>query len=786
MVTNNKVLTVSYGTFSCTLEGFDDSFGTMKAIAEYFRDLASDDRYFGAEPPQPDADMLARIAQREISRQVQASTSATGILLRATDAPDAVAEQSPVAQPAVTPSPPPQPAAADVAVADAKAEEAEPEEVAQAEVADTKAAPVEAVEPVAAPVEAASVETAEAQAAPPDAVEVESSDADPAEAEAEVTETDATDDVVETVEAEAAGAETAEAEIAETVTETEVEVAAEVEEVEVETEAAPAEAAPAEDHQVEMIEVSVEETVVAEVIETVEVEEVKEQTDDNAALAAVMAATTDVTDEDTAEAVASDDVAAEPAPKPDAEFIPAADSIAAKLQRIRAVVSQNDQVVSSDDYTEDEHAEPFVAGVAHEITQALNAEDEDQPTSPAVQAADDEISRVLDQLDASHDDVTKDVQTQTQSDANALFDDLDDDDSADDLISDDIDNILGVDDQADLVADDQKPKVRARIVKVKRSELQAAIEAGDLEEIEDDEAPESDQPQQDSSLTEEDEAELLRELASVEAELAPETESVETADVTEAIDAPSVAEPEETALAVQVSAAAPAVKEDEADLSRLMDAADEKLDDPETSSSRETYGHMRAAVAAAQAERAAGGTVGQHTEDEAYREDLASVVRPRRPTTGGTRPRRPAADARPAPLKLVAEQRVDEGAGQVRRGAVRPRRVMTVPLEDADHVGSAEGEGGFADFATRVGATELPDMLEAAAAYLSFVEGREQFSRPQLMNKVRQIKEDEFNREDGLRSFGQLLRDGKIQKTGGGRFTVSGQIGFRPDTREAG
>jgi hypothetical protein len=77
-----KVMTVSYGTFSCTLEGFDDPFTTMQLVAEYFRKLAAQDRYFGGQPLQPDHNALHQIAKEANPYKVDAEVTESGITLR--------------------------------------------------------------------------------------------------------------------------------------------------------------------------------------------------------------------------------------------------------------------------------------------------------------------------------------------------------------------------------------------------------------------------------------------------------------------------------------------------------------------------------------------------------------------------------------------------------------------------------------------------------------------------------------------------------------------------------
>ena len=684
MVQSHKILTVSYGTFSCTLEGFDDAFGTMKAIAEYFRDLAAEDRYFGAEPPQPDAQMLAHIAQTEIARRVDAHHDESGIVLRAQDAA--------------------------LAAAPAVAEAAQPDD---------------------APEKASAEDTREDAPAEP-----------------------VIEDVTDTIVAELAEAE---AELAE--------------------QDAPAEAAPAaETEEIEPAQIAAAVDAADAVSDTAD-----DVTDDAAAFFAP-GADAEPTEVD---APQIEDVA-EPAPAAPV----AADSIAAKLQRIRAVVSKGNSAEVQEDFSEDEHADPI-----------------DTPAETV-----DAKAKIAEMLGSAGDEVEQDIvasddEDEFLDDLNERLDALDPAEgivmdtpvSADDSFEEDLEDAAAVAPaaveiepeaaEANEPVEDEAPAapLQARVVKVSKEEFDAILASDRGEDIPTVDLSDTlDGDTEESSLSPEDEEDLMRELAALEAEIGGEPVEDELddddidsifaeadADLDDAEDLDDDLEEDRAILSADVDS--------DANVSRLLEEADDKLSDSETSDRRSEFAHLRAAMAAGKAEEEAGGSMSEAASDESYREDLARVVKPRRPESGEPRERsRRPQDEKPAPLKLVAAQRVD-----AETAPVQPRRVMSSQAEDMSD--DADGKMKFADYAEGVGAHELPDLLEAAAAYLSFVEGQDQFSRPQLMTKVRMVENQEFSREDGLRSFGLLLRDGKIEKTQAGRFTVSDRIGFRPeDMRAAG
>jgi hypothetical protein len=230
---------------------------------------------------------------------------------------------------------------------------------------------------------------------------------------------------------------------------------------------------------------------------------------------------------------------------------------------------------------------------------------------------------------------------------------------------------------------------------------------------------------------------------------------------------------------------------------RILEETNTKMADREGTRRRSAIAHLKAAVAATKADRLLKRERSREIDEEEqrdYREDLAKVVRPRR-----SEPRENAAEksARPAPLQetaapliLGSSQRIDATDEPTHRVDLKPRRVGAGMLAlDEDHVveDDEEDDSEFVAFAESVGARNLPDLLEAAAAYTAYVERQPSFSRPQIMRRAAAIEtEEEFTREAGLRSFGQLLRQGKIRKLQRGQFTVSENTRFRPDARIAG
>lgn len=673
----SKILTVSYGTFSCTLEGFDEPFSTMKAIAEYFRDLAADDRYFGAEPPQPDAAMLHRIAEREIQRRVEARVQDNSIVLRAGDqvgnAPAAPLPAA-VAAPSFAPV------------------------VEQAETAAERLRRLRAAAPL--------VQAAEPMVLP----------ADPYEEE---------------------GADTLQALLADSAAAAELQ--ADIPSVAAMADPLPESPAPQP--------VSARKTAAPK--PTAVVQEVADSSDD--ALIASLNSTLDFSD----------------------------------VAPVAEPVAQAAQADWDEDYAEDdwEDEQPVLTAKSPAI---------DTPIEGRAQEV---------YSDTSEDDLLEDL-SQEDEVVPSLNDDA--------IVFDTATKDTAPQPAPELAAPvaDKLQRARARVIRIRRVE-------DDVEEAELAAAPVAPaaEPRQDagSLLSAEAEAALQAELAALTAEFSLDPVEVQPA---------PAAEP-----AAAVARKNLAATEQDGDVDRLLAQTNTVMDDEDSRRRQSAISHLKAAVAANEAERKLSGldlSAGQPRQDP-YRADLEQVVRPTRVENTGAE--------RMSPLVLVSEQRIDRPRSSGSTAAltvaasapaapqagpvvpVRPRRlvtgtgaaVRTVPpasalvmdeqdFDDADLDGSPEDLAGekmfsdgenFTDFAERLGAENLADLIEAAGVYCATVLNRPEFPRPLIMRQIAGLPGGaSASREDVLRGFGQLLRDGRLEKVSRHHFAVTDQSTYLAEAKK--
>ncbi len=862
MVGASKILTVSYGTFSCTLEGFDDPFNTMRAIAEYFRDLAAEDRFFGATPPTPDADMLHRIAERENQRRVEARVSDHGIVLRARD--EAVAA----------------PAAPLAEVA--RAPVAEPAPVAPSVSTSAAALATAAAEPAAAP------------ESDYDDLTEETMDAAEAEVFARVTAPAAETTAPLTVEPAAEAAIDDMGDVAAKLSRIRAVIAA--------AQAAKAAPVPAADETVfedaqDMAPTAFEEEAVAEAefdsAATVDDDfgfelELDDFPVSRPAAPVVPEAAAepefdaDTADEAVAETEAEDEEepvtgASEPGEPAEWEVEPEVAERAAEVEaaavpeeiedltgeETAAEAEPAEALLSDEDFDDDDYAALAVATLMG-ADGGIAADAATAPEAAGDVVAEDDAR--LDALDLAGWRVEADEEDESAEDeAEAEFEGDEDDE---DFVADAAEEPAARPQAAGPA--ELRPgffeRARARVINIRRgaepeaatveavddpaAEASAPVTAGTeahaAAEVAADEDPlilaTPEAPAEDTDAAEEvehaaifaaltededgeerfeeDLAEAPEEAAAVETDDAADAEPEEDhaailAEIGAAIAASHDETEDDEALSRDLAAMARDARRDshegrtiledhagdgDASVERLMEEAKSKLEGDESRRRFSAIAHLKAAVAATVADRklkpqAMPTDQAAPEEDiDRYRDDLSKAVRPRRPVAEGTpATRRPALSDRPAPLVLVSEQRVDVPADEVRHAAaVRPRRIGAAALsiseveEDFDDEAplSPEEARSFAEFADRLGATDLAELLEAAAAYTATVEGLPHFSRPHLLKKIANFaEEEEFSREDGLRSFGMLLRQGKIQKISRGQFTITESSRFMEQAR---
>ena len=678
MAAKNKVLTVSYGTFSCTLQGFDDSFEMMKIIAEYFQQLTREDRFFGAEPPVLDANTMREFALTHGMSAVPADRSGTNVVFTKTPTSEDTTRD-------------------EVADEESKQSQVQPtslsERFERLKLVTDRAANSEYYEdnhPRSMPADEGSKSTFE-QAFQQGDIAAKAPTGDDSH-QSQKTAVDCELPPQKQIAQASESQKQSDDPVQESTTE---EAATEMEEVGEEArEHAPE---PELNDAVSDGHNTTEDQVTVPVVEE-KADEVAEPVHSNSPEPAQNAQSheTDVDDN-----IIENDVEEEPNPAPELSN--------KDLENAEKVLASQDQIfaTSEDDEIEQDLADFLDAPLEEERATSPTTQKK-QPViavvkvkrNPEVQGSQEAIDQLDDKdLQAFLDAPTKDS-FEASSDERIPTDNSETQDETefDELDGDASHSLDDLDDWLDTLADNDTLTLL--------------------------------QPEPSS---EEEEKEVP---------MAPEAAELEKKGLSQAMNFSEGGE-----------------------LPRLLRKADEQMSEPENSRRRNALAHLRAAVMSTLADKAAGLNTGKHGNDSvAYKNDLVQAFSNNASATGEL------SDAPKAPpLQLVAEQRVD----------------LDMPLKSFTTAPTEIFES-FSDYAEAVGAHSLEQKLEAAASFPQNVKGMEKFSRPQLMGTVRQENPDEFSRERGLQTYGQLLRSGKIVRVEEGYFEMSDDIGYTINEKKAG